>query len=174
VTLRRRILVLFAATVAVLFTCLPAPLASAASYPPDEPPTVTVLNPTGPPGYPVRVVVDGCIPGETVVITLGDRTVETTCDNGTIQAVVDIPAPSVPGVYDVTVTFPDRDDGPTLTAPIEVVASVPATTAPPSQPRPLPRTGSDSMFGSVWLAGGLLVAGAGMIVVARLRSNADA
>jgi LPXTG-motif cell wall-anchored protein len=173
-TLLRRLLVLLVLTIATSFALVPGSLASASSYPPDEPKTVTVLNPIGPPGYPVRVVVDGCIPGETVVITLGDQTVEAICDDETLQVVVDIPAPSVPGVYDVVVTCPDRDNSPTIISPIQVVAVVPVTTVPPPATQPLPRTGSDSIFGSMWLAAGLLVAGGGMVVVARIRSAGEA
>ncbi len=169
-TLLRRLLVLLSLTIAMMIALAPGPLASASSYPPDESKTVTILNPIGPPGYTVRVVVDGCNPGETIVVTLGDRTVEAICDDGTLQVVVDITAPSVPGVYDVVVTCPDRPNGPTITSQIEVVPVAPVTTVPPPATRPLPRTGSDSVFGSMWLAAGLLVAGGGMVVVARLRS----
>ena len=170
---RRRLLAALSMVLAAWLALVPAGIASASSYPPDEPTTVTVTNPQGPPGYPVRVVVDGCIPGERVVITLGDRTVEVVCDDETIQVVVEIPAPTVPGDYDVVVTFPDREDGPVLTASIEVVEPGSSTVAP-AAPGALPRAGSDSTFGTAWLAAGLLVVGLGMVIVARMRRSGDA
>ena len=169
-TFLRQALVMLAVAVVMLLALAPDSIASASAYPPDEPPTVTVPNPVGPPGYPVTVVVDGCVPGETVVITLGDETVEATCDDETIQVVVVVPAPSVPGVYEVVVTFPDRPEVPPITATIQVVSGVPATTMPPAS-GPLPQTGSGSVSDSIRLALGLLVAGGGMVAVARLRSN---
>ncbi len=159
------------------------------AYPPDEPLTVTVTNPEGLPGYPIEVVITGCVPGERVVVTVGGRTVEATCDPTTLQVTVTIPAPDQPGDYDVVVTFPDRAGTTTRTIPIRVLAagepttttSTPTTVVTPTTQAPtgpattvpgnLPRTGSDGVFGSLWVALVLLVSGAGLVFVTRLRSR---
>lgn len=149
------------------------------AYPPVDELEVTVTNPEGLPGYPVNVVITGCVPGERVIVTLGDETIEATCDGTTIQVVLDIGAPDEPGVYDVVVTFPDRDEPTSRTIPITVLSpGQPTTTVPtgvsPATSAPnanLPSTGSDGVFGMAWLAAVVLVGGIGLVVVARRRSD---
>ncbi|MEP1123860.1 MAG: hypothetical protein ABJH68_08230 [Ilumatobacter sp.] len=183
------LLVMLCASVSVA-PAMANPVAAAlpsTAYPPDEPLTVTVTNPEGTPGYPVEVVITGCVPGERVVVTIGGRTVEATCDPITLQVTVTIPAPDQPGDYDVVVAFPDRAEATTRIISIRVLSAGATTTTPTTTPTAtttpagpattvpgnLPRTGSGGVFGSLWVALVILVSGAGLVVVTRLRSSRD-
>lgn len=187
----RRAVILLALSAAVVLGHAVVTPASAASvvaappstaYPPDEPLDVIVTNPEGPPGYPVEVVITGCVPGERVIVTLGDETIEVICDGTTIQVTVTIPAPDEPGVYEVVVTFPDRDEPTerripiTVTSPDQPTTTIPATTTPtvttPQGPSPdLPRSGGEGVLAVAWVAFAVLISGVGLLVVTRARST---
>ena len=147
------------------------------AYPPDEPLDVIVTNPEGPPGYPVEVVITGCVPGERVIVTLGDETIEVICDGTTAQVTVTIPAPDEPGDYEVVVTFPDRDEPTTRRIPITVISpdqpttTVPAVTTPSGLSPDLPQSGGEGVVTVAWAAFAVLITGVGLIVVTRARST---
>jgi len=186
VSIFRRVVMLLALSAAVVLGHTVVTSASGASvlavslssaYPPDEPLEVTVTNPEGQPGYPVIVVITGCAPGERVVVTIGDETIEATCDGTTVQVTVTLPAPDEPGVYDVVVTFPDRDVPTERRVPITVLspdqpgATVPPVTTPQALSPGLPRTGSGGVIAVAWAAFAVLLSGAGLVVVTRLRTT---
>jgi len=190
----RRVLTLFVAVCAavVLGSGLSTPAAASAApaappsstaYPPDEPLVVTVTNPEGVPGYPIEVVITGCVPGERVVVTIGGEIVEAVCGGTTVQVTITIPAPGEPGDFDVVVTFPDRDEPTTRIIPITVLpAGQPTTTVTAtgggsggdgsSTGGNLPRTGSGGVFGTAWAALAVIITGAGLVVVTRRRAHA--
>jgi hypothetical protein len=147
------------------------------AYPPGDQLDVTVTNPEGPPGYPVVVVITGCVPGERVIVTIGDETIEVTCDGTTIQVTVTIPAPDEPGVHDVVVTFPDRDEPTTRRIPITVTSpdqpttTVPVVTTPLGRSQDLPRSGGEGVVAVAWAAFAVLITGVGLVVVTRARTT---
>jgi 5'-nucleotidase len=131
-------------------------------------------------GGTVTVTGQGCIGGETVVITL--RRTQTTGDgqvvatvtagpDGAFTATFTIPAGTVPGLYDIISQCGDV----VQSQQIEVFGNDVTPTNPGggANPGSLPRTGSNlNVFGLV--GAGLLVAGGLFLLTSRKRRNAEA
>ncbi len=133
----------------------------ASAYPPDEP-TVGVDNPSPTPGGTVTVTVENCESGTTVTFELGGSTDSVVSVDDTATGTVT--APSTPGSYTGTATC----GADVLSFGVEVEAAA-ATTVPTTVAPVLPPTGSDGSGSITTLAVGLLLAGLGLLGVARLR-----
>lgn len=143
-------------TLAALFG-FGAGAAATSDYPPD-PPSVTVDNPTVPPGGTVVLGVSGCEPGADVTVTIdGSSTTATAGPDG--SASISVTAPNTPGAYPTTIAC----GGATTTVNVTVLASGGGPTDG------LPATGSDNTNTTLMLGLGALVIGGGLLGVSQLR-----
>ena len=112
----------------------------------------------------VTVTVQGCAPGETLVVTLVGESVDVTCmpsdeSSGTATGVV--AAPSAAGTYTGTVASSASSNSATFTVTVVAQAGTPSGA--------LPQTGSDGIATTTTIALGLVAVGVGMLVVTQIR-----
>jgi LPXTG-motif cell wall-anchored protein len=130
-----------------------------ADYPPDAG-SVTV-NPVAPSAGAEFTVTATCETGEIVTFVFEGETKTATC--GATTASVTFTAPTAVGTYSGTATGSDNGD----------LGSFSITIAAPATPGSgLPATGTDGTSTMAIIAIGLLLVGAGLFSVSRLRSRA--
>lgn len=166
---RRRMTVCLAVIALVAMTAAPA----AAQYPP-EGPTAGVGSTTVSLGGQVTVTGSGWRAGSQVTITLlsNPRTLGTAQvdQDGTFSTTVTVPSDVPPGRHTLRLSGTGADGTPrTVDTRLQVKPAAPPDEAPPEQQPPaLAATGMNSGLGAA--AGlGLLVAGAGALLLARRR-----
>ena len=146
-----------------------------AAYPPSKA-TLSLSPPTVAPGGVATATVCGFDPGETIVLRLAGQVVVTTTAGADGCATVSFTVPFDTGA--VTVTATGQSSGQSATSILTIQASAPlattTTTAGGSDGKsPLPATGQ-SVNQTLRAAGGLIVAGVGVVVVSvRRRSDRD-
>ncbi len=158
-----------------------------AQYPPCQEPILVVEPTVVPAGETFVATVVNCRPNETVVFRLPVQSVATTCNPTTLQATTQSTAPTIAGPATVVVdleglsngdqpaTCPAESEFRVLAAQIEVLPPGAATTVPPVTPTTapgggsIPTTGSNGIGSTSTIAIVLLLVGAGLVVVARVR-----
>ena len=163
----KRFLTAIAATGIGVLTVAGSASAATAQHSVAYPPSAAVLelsDSTVSPGEEFDATLRGCTPGETVQFSVEGSSTTATCDdNG--EATGTLTAPMTPGTYEVSGV--GVDSGVSASSTITVVG------ADDGEDGVLPATGS-STSGPLQVGGVLLVAGLGMLGVAKLRRRATA
>lgn len=157
----RRLLAVLAAVAASFFVLAgPASAAPTAYTPTTAPGTVSDASPAA--GATFTFAGDGFAAGATVTITLAGDQIATATANSNGAFSVSVKAPTAAGTYVLAANGTGADGAPlSVTATIQVLAASGSAAG-------LPRTGTE-VATQLWIAGGLLALGAGLIALTVVR-----